>query len=209
MLKVWGRKNSINVQKVLWCCDELGVAFERVDAGGAFGVVDDPAYRDLNPNGVVPTIEDGGFVLWESNTIVRYLAARYGAGGLWPDDPVTRADGDRWMDWQQTVLLAPMTTIFWGLIRTPPESRDMAKIAAAAKKAHEAFAMLDKALTGRAFVTGDRFTMGDIPVGAMAFRWLNLDVEDAPRPSLPALEAWYARLLERPAYRTWVAQPMT
>lgn len=209
MLKIWGRKNSINVQKVLWCCDELGLKFERVDAGGPFGLVGDPVYRALNPNGVVPTIEDGDFVLWESNAIVRYLAARYGAGSLWPDDPRARADGDRWMDWQQTVLLPPMTTIFWGLVRTLAENRDMAKIAAAAEKAHEAFVMLDRALSGRAFVGGDTFTMGDIPIGAMAFRWLNLDVADVPRPPLPALEAWYARLLDRPAYWTWVAQPMT
>jgi len=209
MIKIWGRKNSINVQKVLWCCDELAIAYERIDAGGPFGVVDQPSYRALNPNAVVPTIEDGDFVLWESNVIVRYLAARYAPGSFYPDDLGTRAEAERWMDWQQTTLLAPMTVIFWGLVRTPPDKRDNARINEAAGRANGLFAILDAHLADRFYVAGDTFTMGDIPVGAMTFRWRNLDVAEVPRPALPNLEAWYERLSAREPFREHVAQPMT
>ncbi len=125
MLKIWGRKNSSNVRKVLWCAEEAGLAYERIDAGGAFGVVNDAPYRALNPNGVVPTLEDEGFVLWESNTIVRYLAARY-APDLYPQDLQQRASAEKWMDWTTSSLAAPFRTVFWGTVRTPPEQRDPA-----------------------------------------------------------------------------------
>src|SRR5712692_5896173 len=138
MLSIWGRNNSVNVQKPLWCCEEMGVQYERMDAGGTFGVVNTPQYRNLNPNGLVPTIEDDGFVLWESNAIVRYLAAKHSAGNLYPDDLTQRADSDRWMDWMRQVDPA-MTPVFWGLIRTPPEKRDMALIADSAEKVGQQF----------------------------------------------------------------------
>ncbi len=129
MLTIWGRKNSSNVRKALWCAEEAGLEYRTVDAGGAFGLVDEPAFRAMNPNGRVPVIEDDGFVLWESNAIVRYLAARYAPGDLYPQDPVRRADADKWMDWTTSTLAGPFRDLFWGTLRTPPEQRDEALIA--------------------------------------------------------------------------------
>jgi glutathione S-transferase len=206
MLKIWGRANSINVQKVLWCADELGLAYERIDIGGPFGGNDQPAYRRLNPNGLVPTIEDDGLVLWESNAIVRYLAAGHGVGTLCPAEPKARADVERWMDWMISTLHPPMTTMFWGLIRTPPEKRDTAAIETARKSLCDIWARLDGQLRERRYVGGDNLTMGDIPVGCAAYRWLNLPIE---RPDLPHLRAWYDRLARRPAYAKNVMITMT
>jgi glutathione S-transferase len=206
MLRIWGRANSSNVQKVMWCCGELSLAHELINAGGRFGVVDTPEYRRLNPNGLVPTIEDDGFVLWESNAIVRYLAGRHGAGGLCPDEPTVRAAADRWMDWQVTTVLPPIGVIFWGLVRTPPEKRDMAAIREAAATAGEAWRIFDTNLADQAYAVGDTLTMGDIPLGIMAYRWYNLDVE---RAELPNLRAWYDRLAARPAFREHVMLPLT
>ncbi len=205
-MKIWGRRNSINVQKVLWCCAELDIPFERVDVGGPFGGNRDPEYLRLNPNGLVPTISDGGFVLWEANVIVRYLAARYGSGTLWPEDLAVRADADRWMDWQMGTLWASMRPVFIGLIRTPPEERDEASIEASRGKTAETWSILDAHLADRDFVTGSSFTMGDIPLGATAYRWLQLDVEGPP---LPNVRAWYERLRERPAFREHVMLPLS
>lgn len=206
MLKIWGRANSINVQKVLWCAEELGLPYQRIDAGMEYGVVNTAEYRKLNPNGLVPTLEDGNLVLWESNAIVRYLAARYGAGSLWPTDPAVRADSDKWMDWQVSTLWTRLRPVFWGLIRTPPEKRNAQEIETAYQKTREAFAILDQALAGRQYVAGDAFTMGDIALGVAAQRWFNLPVE---RPAAPNLEAWYQRLKERPAFRKIVDHPLT
>lgn len=206
MLKIWGRTNSINVQKVMWAVAELGLPHERIDAGGAFGGVDTDAYRALNPNGRVPTIDDDGIVVWESNACVRYLAARFGAGTLWPEDPVVRAAADRWMDWQQTTLVTDMTTVFWGLVRTPEAERDHAAIEAAAGRLGGLWRRLDNHLASRSFVAGERFSMGDIPVGAACYRYLQLPIE---RPRLAALGAWYGRLQERAPYRAHVMLPLT
>ena len=205
MLKIWGRANSLNVMKVLWTADEVGRPYERVDIGGAFGGNDQPAYLAMNPNGRVPTIEDDGLVLWESNAIVRYLAGRYGAGGLWPHDAKVRADADRWMDWQQTTIAPPMVTLFWGYVRTAPDKRDPAALEAARKQAASIWPALERTLEKRPYVAGDQLTMGDIPVGCMVHRWFALPIE---RPDFPALAAWYARLKQRPGYRT-VTIPMT
>jgi glutathione S-transferase len=206
MLKVWGRRNSINVQKVLWCCAELDVPFERVDLGGPFGGNTDPDYLRLNPNGLVPTISDEGFVLWEANVIVRYLAAKHGAGSLWPGDLAVRADADRWMDWQMGTLWAAMRPVFVGLVRTRPEERDRTSIEAARKETAETWRILDSHLADRDYVTGSSFTMGDIPLGATAYRWLQLEVEGPP---LPNVRAWYERLCERPGSRAHVMLPLS
>jgi glutathione S-transferase len=206
MLKTWGRNNSINVQKVMWAAAELGLPNERVDAGGAFGGLDGAEYGALNANRRVPTIEDDGIVIWESNACVRYLAARYGAGGLWPADPGQRAAADMWMDWQQTTLLADMTTVFWGLVRTPEADRDHAAIGAAAKRLGGTWRILDDHLAGRSFVAGAALTMGDIPVGAACYRYHQLAIE---RPKLAAVEAWYARLQDRAPFRDHVMLPLT
>jgi glutathione S-transferase len=201
MLRIWGRKNSINVQKVLWCCAELDLPFERIDAGMAFGVVETPAYRALNPNGRIPTIEDDGYVLWESNTIVRYLAMKHSPGSLCPSDLAARFDAERWMDWQLTTLDRPIRNVFWALVRTAPEKRDLAVLEAA-----QALAILDAHLAQRRFVGGEAFTMGDIPVGASVYRWLALDLQRADRSHV---RRWYERLIERPGFREHVMQPLS
>jgi glutathione S-transferase len=209
MLKILGRANSVNVMKVLWAADECGVAYDRTDVGGAFGGNDQPWYRAMNPNGVVPTIDDDGYVLWESNSIVRYLTAKHAAGTLWPTDPRARGEAERWMDWQLSTIQGGMTTLFWGLIRTPPEKRDNAAIDAARPATSALWQRLDAHLANRAYVAGDSFTMGDIPVGCMAYRWMELPFRRDDLPELPHLKAWYGRLLQRPAYQKHVALPMT
>lgn len=202
MLKIWGRINSINVQKVLWTVEELGIAHERVDAGMKFGVVKEPWYLKMNPNGLVPTIDDDGFVLWESNAVLRYLFAKYGK----PQSLEQRADADRWMEWYSTTYAPKVAPIFLGLIRTPPEQRNMPAIETARKTVIDSLKILDEHLAGRAFMCGSEFGMGDIPLGAGVYRWYNLPIE---RPSYPNVEAWYKRLSERPAYRKHIMLPLS
>ncbi len=206
MLKIWGRTNSFNVQKVMWTADELGLAHERIDAGGAFGGLETDSYTALNPNRRIPVVEDGELALWESNAIVRYLAAKYGSGTLWPEDPGLRSLADRWMDWQITTLQPQLHIIFWGLIRTPEADRDMAAIDAAVVVIKPIWQLLDEHLSLRRFVGGPDFTMGDIPLGCAAWRYFNLPID---RPRLPNLEHWSTRLQERPAYRRHVMLPVT
>lgn len=207
MLKIWGRKNSSNVRKALWCAEELGLAYEAIDAGGAFGVVDTPEYRAKNPNGRVPMIEDDGFVLWESNTIVRYLAARHVSGSAWyPNDPQARANAEKWMDWTTSSFAAPFRTVFWGVVRTPPEQQDWAAINAAIKECGELLAMVEQALGKQSYLSGDEIGMGDIPLGSFIYAWFEMPIE---RVALPRLEAWYARLQQRPAYRKAVMTALT
>lgn len=201
MLKIWGRNNSVNVQKVMWTVGELGLEHERIDVGGAYGGTDTPEYGAMNPNRIIPTVQDNGTVVWESNAIVRYLAAQYGAGSLWPEDPGARAALDQWMDWQQTTLQPAITPVFWGLVRTPPEQRDQASIDAGAEKLAELWPIADAHLAGRSFVAGDSLTMGDIPIGALCYRYYSLDIK---RPVLPNVEAWYQRLQARAPYREHV-----
>lgn len=205
MLKIWGRLSSVNVQKVMWAVRELALPHERIEAGGQFGVVDTPAYRRMNPNLMVPVIDDGGFVLWESNAIVRYLSSRYGEGSLWSTDPCVRGDADRWMDWQTTEWQPAMLHAFLGMIRTPEDKRDMASVNASVAKANARALVLEQALQGREFVTGSQFTMGDIPLGCAAHRWLGLPIE---RPATPALSAWYRRLMMRPAVQGILTLPL-
>lgn len=206
MLRIWGRSNSINVQKVVWCCGELGIPYERIDIGGPFGGNSEPEYLRLNPNGLVPTISDGDFVLWESNAIVRYLAAKHGMSTLCPEDLADRADADRWMDWQMGTLWASLRPAFIGLVRTPPQERDPASLATSLGKTAENLAILDAHLAGREYVTGSSFTMADIPLGATAYRWFALSIE---RPPMPNLEAWYERLCARASYRANVMLPLS
>jgi glutathione S-transferase len=196
MLKIWGRVNSVNVKKALWAAEELGLKYERIDAGMQFGVTKTPEYRRMNPNSLVPTIDDDGFVLWESHTIVRYFAAKHGAGTLWPTDLRVRADAERWMDWAFTFQNA-MRDVFWGLIRTPPEKRDMTAIEAGAKRSAELIQVLEQFLEGRPFVAGARFTMGDIPLGCEVQRYMRVPIE---RPRSPNVEAWFERLRARPPF---------
>lgn len=206
MLRIWGRDNSINVQKVLWCCGEMEVPYERVDAGGSFGVVNTQQYRNLNPNGLVPTIEDDGFVLWESNAIVRYLAAKHGAGTLWPEDLKMRAEADRWMDWQNTTFWPAFRPLFWNLVRTPPDQRDQAAMEESRLKTAEILGYLDAHLRNRSYIVGDTLTMGDIPLGCAIWRWMDLPIE---RPELANLRRWFEILATRPVYKKIVMQPLS
>ncbi|MDG9885654.1 glutathione S-transferase [Pseudomonas putida CSV86] len=207
MLKIWGRKNSSNVRKVLWCAQELGLQYEAVDAGGAFGVVNEPHYRALNPNGVVPTIEDDGLVLWESNTIVRYLGARYAPGTSWyPEDPVVRAKAEKWMDWTTSSLATPFRPLFWGILRTPPDQQDWVAINAAQKACAHLLSIADEALASQPFLSGQEVGMGDIPLGCFVYAWFEMPIE---RPQMRHLRAWYDRLRERPAYQAAVMTALT
>lgn len=206
MLTIWGRTNSVNVIKVLWCADELGLEYRRHDVGGSFGGNRSPEYLAMNPMGLVPTVEDDGFVMWESNATVRYLCAKYGAGSLYPGSLVARADADRWMDWSQTAIAAPLTAVFWNLVRKPPGERDAKAVAQGAERLIELFGMLDHVLAARPFVAGDRLTMGDIPLGAQAFRFVTLVPE---RPPMPSLDAWYMRLTEHPGYARHAMAPLS
>jgi glutathione S-transferase len=206
MLKVWGRNNSVNVQKVLWCCEEMGLKYERIDAGGQYGIVNTPQYRALNPNGLVPTIEDGPFVLWESNAIVRYLTAKHSSGKLWPEDLKVRAEGDKWMDWHNSTFWPAFRPLFWNLVRTPVDQRDEKAMEESRLKTAEVLAYLDAHLKHRDYIAGEALTMGDIPMGCAAWRWFGLQFE---RPELPNLERWFGTLKQRPAYASVVLLPLT
>lgn len=205
MLKIWGRANSANVKKVLWVAEELGLPYERINAGGAFGGLDTPEYRALNPMGLVPVLQDGELTLFESNVIVRYLAARYGAGTLWLADPAARARAEMWMDWNHTVGFTMRDAIF-GLLRTPPEKRDMAAIERSVAESARLVAIADAALRKSPWLSGDAFGLGDVPFGSYLHTWLALPVDHADHP---ALADWYARLRIRPAYAKVVAIPVT
>jgi glutathione S-transferase len=207
MRRVWGRANSSNVMKVVWLLEELRLPYERIDVGGPFGGNDTPEYRAMNPNGVVPTLEEDGFVLWESNAICRYLCAANASNSpLWPQDARSRANIDRWMDWQQTTLGPPQTVVFQGLVRTPPERRDNEAIARGVEKAGQIWGLLDRYLARHDFVAGPDFTLADIPLGPHAHRWFSFAID---RPEAPNLRAWYERLLRRPAFRAHVAMPLS
>ncbi len=205
MLKIWGRANSSNLKKVTWLCEEIGLPYVRIDAGMSFGVVNTPEYRKLNPNGLVPTIDDAGFILWESNAIVRYLAAKHAAGTLWPTDLKVRADADRWMDWCTSTLWPTFRPVFWNLVRTPPEQRNMQEVEEGAKKTGEMLARLDACLAGRKFVAGDQLTIGDIAFGPVVYLVNNVSFD---RPKLANYDAWYARLCGRQAFKKVVALPV-
>ncbi len=212
MLQIWGRLSSINVRKVVWCAQELGLAFERTDAGGRFGVVQTPAYRALNPNALVPTIEDDEVAgtgdaagahlrLWESNVIVRYLCARHAPDRLYPEPLAARFDAERWMDWQQTTLNPAGREAFMQWVRTPAEKRDAAAAARSVQATERLLAMLEAHLVTRAWMAGDRFTMADIPIGCELHRWFGLPAEHYARPAWPSLERYFAALCARPAAR--------
>jgi glutathione S-transferase len=206
MLRIWGRSNSVNVQKALWCCEEMSLPYERVDAGGSFGVVNTQQYRHLNPNGLVPTIEEDGFVLWESNAIVRFLTARHSAGKLWPEDLNVRAEADKWMDWQNTTFWPTFRPLFWNLVRTQPDQRDADAMEESRLKTVEILGYLDAHLKNRQYIVGDALTMGDIPMGCGIWRWMGLPIE---RTELPNVQRWFDNLSNRPAYKKIVMLPLT
>ena len=196
MLHIWGRMSSINVKKVVWTAQELALDFQRTEAGGLFGVVKTADYMALNPNSLVPVIEDGDYVLWESNVIVRYLAAKHSSGEIYPTDLRERFDAERWMDWQQTTLNPASRHGFLQLIRTPPEQRNDTLLAESNVAVEALMATLDAHLAQRHFMVGDRFTVADIPVACEVHRWFGLP---QTRQSRPHVERWYASLCARQA----------
>jgi len=203
MIKIWGRNTSSNVQKAMWAVGELGLEHTRIDIGGAFGMNKEPKYLAMNPNGLVPTLEEeDGFLLWESNSIVRYLAGKHDKTGvLEPKDPKQRALASQWMDWQLSVIGPAITPVFWGLVRTPPEKRDANAIAAGKEKTIAAAKMMDAQLGKTAFLAGPNFSYGDIPVGIMIYRYVQLIPE---RPPTPNLDRWYAAISSRKAFKEQV-----
>jgi glutathione S-transferase len=199
MLKILGRATSSNVQKVVWLCEELDIDYERTDIGGPFGGNREAEYLALNPNGIVPTIDDDGFVLWESNTIVRYLAEKHGKGtDFWPEDLQARASASRWMDWALSILAARHVPVFQGLIRTAEADRDYDKIAAARDLWSAANTVLETWLTDHEFLSGDTFSIGDIPASPFTYRWFTLDIE---REDFPNLKRWHETVAARPAFK--------
>lgn len=202
--KIWGRATSSNVMKVLWLLDELGLPFDRIDVGGPFGGTDTPDYRGMNPTGLVPTLQEDDFVLWESNAILRYLCTTH-ATKLWPAGPRARANVDRWMDCQQTRLNRPQSALFTGLIRTPPEKRDPAAMEQARLDAASAWSLIEAPLSQGPWIAGAEFSLADIAWGVHVHRWFNMDFV---RPELPALRAWYDRLKTRPVYMARCTGPI-
>jgi glutathione S-transferase len=217
MLKLWGRPTSARTLKVLWALVEIGLEFDfilasatmgpdgSVDKGNApYGVVDTPEYRAMNPNGTVPTIDDGGFTLWESNSIVRYLAMKYAPDLMYGDDIETFALASRWMDWENNELLHGQHTLVMQLVRLPENRRDPAEAETARQDLIPKFEMIDAQLGRTRFIAGERFTMGDIPIGIRAHRWHLFDIE---RPPMVNLSRWYDEIREHAGFKAWIADP--
>jgi glutathione S-transferase len=206
MLKIWGRATSSNVQKVLWCCAELDIEFERLDVGGPFGGNRDPEYLAMNPNGLVPTVRDGDLVMWESNTICRYLASTRNGEHLYPRDPAARTHVERWMDWQLAVIAPPMGQLLFGLVRSTPETRDPAAIEAARRRAAAAWTILDDEVKDQPYLAGDHLSLAEIVLGTLIYRWFAFPIE---RPELPNLRAWHDRMHQRPGFKKYIETGIT
>lgn len=207
MMKIWGRVNSTNVRKVLWCAEELGISYEHINAGGVFGVVNDSEYLAMNPNGLVPCLQDGDLVLWESNAIVRYLARQYGGSPFAPvNDAQAWASADKWMDWASQSFAGPFRDVFWNLVRCTAEQRNEDEIKRGVEQGARLLKIVDAALAHKPFLSGAQVGIGDIPLGCMAYAWFSLPIE---RPNLPNLSQWYERLCQRPAYQKAVMTPLT
>lgn len=198
MITIYGRATSINVQKVMWTVGELGLEHERIDLGGRHGGLEEPAYLALNPHRRVPTLRDGETAVWESNAIMRYLAAQYGRGTLWAEDPGARAQQDQWMDWLQTTLAPDFYGLFWAVVRTPQEKRDDAAVARLLERSGGHYRQLERQLGDRPYLLGEELGLADLALGTTLHRWFTMEIA---RPHLPRLLEWYGRLQERPAYR--------
>lgn len=204
MICIWGRASAFNLQKAYWALLETGQSHERIDAGGDYGGLDSPDFLARNPNGRIPVIDDDGFVLWESQAIVRYLAEQH-AAALVPNDVHGRALASQWMDWAQTILLPAALDLFWGGVRMPKEKQDAAFVARALKRTTSALTLLDKELSTHAYLVGDSFSLADIPAGTCLYRFFEMD--GIERPELPHVSAWYARLSDRSPYQQAVMVP--
>ena len=201
---LYGRRSSCNVQKVMWLLAELDVAHEHIELGGDFGGLDSAEFLAMNPHGRVPVLRDGDTAVWESDAILRYVAAQYGDAKLWHADPRERADVDAWLAWAETTLQPPWIELFWRAVRTPAEMQKPEIIARLLRAATSCFETLDRRLAQHAYLAGDRFSLADIPAGMTLFRWFEMEID---RPNTPHVERWYASLKERSAYRTAICIP--
>jgi glutathione S-transferase len=207
MITLWGRANSTNVIKVLWLCEELNLRFLRKDVGGPFGGLQTPEFLALNPNGVIPVIEDAdGAVVWESHSVLRYLAQKYGSDALYPGDAAARSHVERWLDWHISTLAPALNPVFITLYRTPAEKRDPAALQALIERLTAVMTRLDAHLSAQPFIAGAQFSIADMAFGNSVWRWFAFPIE---RPKLPHLEQWQARLSQRPGYQKYVTQPLT
>jgi len=206
MITIWGRNTSANVQKVLWLCDEIGLKFQRKDVGGPFGGLNTPEFLALNPNQVIPVIQDQDFVVWESHAIMRFLAAKYGHESIYPTELQARSNVERWLDWQLGTLSPAITPVFISLYRTPSTERNGGNVARQVSVLTETLVSLDRQMSCRPYIAGEHFTIADIAFGNSIWRWLAFPVV---RPVLPNLLAWQARVASRPAYQTHIAQPLS
>lgn len=210
MFKLWGRNTSSNVQKVRWLCAEIGVPYDQTEVGGAFGRTKEPFYLAMNPNSLVPTIDDNGFTLYESNAIMRYLATKHAAHGFYPLELQQRADCERWLDWSLSTIAPAITPVFWGLIRTLPAQRDNALILASTQKTFTALSVIEQRLADRPYLCGEQLTLADIPISIQAHRWFNLPFEQIgyQRPALPNVRGWYDRIKQRKPFQDTVLIPL-
>lgn len=198
MIKIWGRTSAYNVQKVLWTLGELELPYLHIDAGGSAGGLDNAEFLVMSPNGRIPVLADGDVTIWESNSIVRYLCAQYSHGRLWSETPAKRSLAERWMDWELATLQADFLGLFWGFYRTPEALRDQQKIQHALARCEKHFALLDAHLAEQAFLAGEEFTMGDIPVATSLYRYFEMGI---PTPEIPNVRRWYGALSERKPFR--------
>jgi glutathione S-transferase len=205
MIRIWGRITSINVRKAVWIAQELGLEFERIDAGGAFGLTKTPEYLSMNPNSVVPTLVDGEFTLWESNVIVRYLCAKHSMGDFYPAELQARFNAERWMDWQQTTFSPSGRDAFWQLIRVPEPERDMKKVEASIASTEILLDRFEAHMSANAYVGGNKLTMADVPMACEIHRWFGLNL---PSKSRPYIEAWYDKILARPGSKNVLTLPL-
>ena len=196
-ITLYGRKTSSNVQKVVWTLEELRVPYSQIELGHNFGGLDTPEYRAMNPNGLVPTLTHGDLTLWESHAIIRYLAASYGAGNLWPEAPRARALADQWTDWTASHFGPAWTRLFWRFVRTKPAQHDKKQIADALAETNACFKILDAALAKTPYLAGESLTYGDIAAGVSLYRWTTMDVARDPHPNVAA---WHERLKARAAF---------
>jgi len=206
MVTVWGRANSTNVIKVLWLCEELNLEFDRKDVGGPFGGLQTPEFLELNPNGVIPVLEDNGAVVWESHSVLRFLAQKYGDDSFYPADSVARSHVERWLDWHISTLAPVLNPVFVAFYRTAPEARDQVALTATIEKLNSAMTRLDAHLAAQPFIAGAQFSIADVAFGNSVWRWSEFPIE---RPKLPHVESWQARLSERSGYRKYAALPLS
>lgn len=204
MIKIWGRPSAYNVQKVLWCLNEIGVDYQNINIGGSLGGLDSPEFLIKNPNGRIPVLEIDNQIIWESNTIVRFLAAKYSHSQLWASDPFSRSLAERWIDWELASLQPIFLDLFWASYRTPIELQDAEFITKSAKCCEHKFNILDSHLATNHFVAGELFTMGDIAVATCLYRYFEMGI---PTPAIPHVRRWYHELCERPAYQKTVMVP--